>query len=528
MDDVSRIRISDLVSAAAAVESLEACSALVGARVFVLDGGGEVVAMSEAKGCSCGTCAHPPRRIGGDMPARAEVRALGATIGSVCACRGDERARVAVAWLARGLTEKATDQVDLDSLSGELLHQYEEVHLVYDISQAISSVFDEKRIAELVLERAMKATRARRSMAVLADKESGDFRVAASIGVPPEATASPSVLLDRGICGQTVQTGKAVVVDAHDGAGPEEGPFSPPLACSPLIANGAVIGVVALAGKEGGGNFTSGNLKLLTAISSQMGIAIHNARLIQETKKQERLRRELEIAASIQTSLLPHSPPRLRDVEIAARSVTAERVGGDYYGFFDGANGGFSLVIADVSGHSVAAALMAATLRSVARAAKAHGGSAAEVVGRINRMIYEDLANARMLVSMFYAEYDGASSAISLANAGHNRPVLCRGGESSIVEVPGLILGVSPEQNFPEKVLPFRPGDVVVFYTDGLVESEGPSHEPYGEERLKETVSRNSSRPLRDLLDVCLEDVCRHAGKRSLYDDVTMVAVRRR
>ncbi|NOZ19494.1 MAG: SpoIIE family protein phosphatase [Planctomycetes bacterium] len=496
--------------------------------MFVVDPSGSVVARSEARQCSCPVCSDPPERFEGDISARIEVRLGDETIGAVRSCKAVSGAAAALDCLAKALSMKAMDQVDLDSLSEELLSKYEEINLVYDISGAIASVFDERRIAERVLERVMQAIEAERGVAIVANKETGGFELTAAVGLPEDAPKRWEGLFEKKVCQEIVKAGKAKVVDApEDSTSGEDVVMTPPLVCSPLIAGERVMGAVALASRRNGGNFRSGDLKLLSAIASATGIAIQNARLVEEAKEQERLRRELEIAASIQSSLLPDAPPKVAGTEIVARNIAAERVGGDYYGFFEGEHGRVSLVIADVSGHSIAAALMAATLRSVIRAATAQGGGPSEVVGRINRMMYPDLENAEMLVSMFYAEYDPGSASFGFANAGHNRPILCRGGRCKQVKVPGLLLGVLSDRKFPQESLSLQAGDVVLFYTDGLVEAENEAHEPYGEDRLMAVVAETASLPLDRLLDACLKDARRHAGTESLYDDVTMIAIRR-
>ncbi|MEW6359960.1 MAG: GAF domain-containing SpoIIE family protein phosphatase [Planctomycetota bacterium] len=529
MESENPINISELASHPSVADLLESCATIAGARVFIVDLAGAVAARSEARRCACPLCSSPPERFECAPPVRAEVRLGGEVIGAVCSCGAGASAAEAAACLARALGMKAADQADLDSLSEELLSKYEEINLIYDISGAIASIFDERRIAERVLDRVMQAIGAERGLVMVTNKKTGELELTAAAGLPANASAEWRSFFEGRVCDDVAGAGKAVVVDGRrDSAVGGDLLMGPPMVCSPLLAGERVIGVIALARKGGGGDFTSGDLKLLNAIASATGIAIQNARLVEEAKEQERLRRELEIAASIQASLLPDAPPQVEGAQIAARTIAAERVGGDYYGFFQGAGGRTSLVIADVSGHSIAAALMAATLRSVIRAATAQGGTASEVMGRINRMMYPDLESAEMLVSMLYIEYDPGSSTLGIANAGHNRPILWRGGECSLVKIPGILLGVLPQHVFPEERLPLLPGDVALFYTDGLVEAEDESHEPYGDDRLMAVAAANGSLPLDRLMEACLEGVRRHVGAETLYDDVTMIAIRQK
>lgn len=241
-----------------------------------------------------------------------------------------------------------------------------------------------------------------------------------------------------------------------------------------------------------------------------------------------RILRDMEIAQQIQLSLLPSAPPQVPGIEVASRCIPATHVGGDYYDYFVRDNGILDVLIADVSGHSVGAALIMAETRSVLHA-KIHSiDSAAGVLSTLNGLLYDDLDRAELFVTMFFVKYDAANRLLIYANAGHNRPLLFRQGACGYMEIDadGLVMGVKREVEFEERTMPMQSGDILILYTDGIIEAQDLRGDFFGTERVCKMVVEQAERPAEEILDAILHELNRFVEGTSLNDDTSLVVLK--
>jgi PAS domain S-box-containing protein len=241
-----------------------------------------------------------------------------------------------------------------------------------------------------------------------------------------------------------------------------------------------------------------------------------------------RMLRDMELARQIQLSLLPTAPPTIAGVSFAGCCVPAAHVGGDYYDYFSRGAACVDLVIADVSGHSIGAALMTAEARSALRAQLAAGGGAGEVLAALNRVLHEDLGRAELFITLFCAGYDAGTGTLTYANAGHVAPLVFRGAERSCqwLDAEGLILGVRENVAFEEKRLRMQGGDVLVLYTDGVTEARDAAGELFGQARLCAIVNRCHRESPEAIIDAVLREIAEFTDSAVLEDDVTMVVMK--
>jgi sigma-B regulation protein RsbU (phosphoserine phosphatase) len=241
-----------------------------------------------------------------------------------------------------------------------------------------------------------------------------------------------------------------------------------------------------------------------------------------------RVLRDMELAKQIQLSLLPSTAPTLPGATFSAVCVQATLVGGDYYDFFPQSGDSLDLVIADVSGHSVGAALMMVETRSVLRAQVNGEVTPSLLLADLNRLLYEDLNRAELFISMFYARYDGVRHLLYYANAGHTRPLVFRNGANSCMQLDaeGLILGIQPEVDFEERQIELSPDDVVIFYTDGIIEAQNMQSELYGTERLCRIINQYSNLTPGEIMEQVLTDVRAFAHPLHLEDDVSIIVMK--
>ncbi|OPY45752.1 MAG: sensory histidine kinase AtoS [Methanosaeta sp. PtaU1.Bin028] len=241
----------------------------------------------------------------------------------------------------------------------------------------------------------------------------------------------------------------------------------------------------------------------------------------------ERSRSELRIASDIQRSFLPERVPPLKGFDLAAASVPAMEVGGDFYDFIPGAGGRLGIVIADVSGKSVPAALFMALSRTIVRANATHHESGVEVLQDANDMICAD-SRSGMFVTLFYGVLNEGSRDLVYANAGHSPPILFSSSSGEFVEldVTGIALGVFGGMEYEERRTNLSPGDVIVLYTDGVTEAVNHELKRYGTERLRSIIRTSSHLSAQGILDRVLADISSFSGAQDQFDDITMIVVR--
>lgn len=241
-----------------------------------------------------------------------------------------------------------------------------------------------------------------------------------------------------------------------------------------------------------------------------------------------RINRELEIAREIQQSFLSSCPAQLPGLLMACCCQPAAHVGGDYYDFFTPQEGLVDLVIADITGHSVGAALLMVETRSVLHAKAGVGRPPGNLLAAVNDLLYDDLCRAELQLSMFYARLDTDSRTLAYANAGHNRPLLYRSrdGFCEELDADGLLMGIMASVPFEEKVIAVENGDILLMYTDGVTEAENTADELFGTERLGSIIAANCQRRPDEIMAAILAGLAAFSGARPRVDDVAMVVVK--
>ena len=297
--------------------------------------------------------------------------------------------------------------------------------------------------------------------------------------------------------------------------------------CVPLMVKDRIIGVIQVCNKKKVIFFDKEDEHLLISFAVHAAIAIENAKLYQEVAEKERMKRELEIAHSLQTSLLPDKPPQAEGYQIAAISVPAREVGGDFYDFIDVAEGRIGLVIGDVAGKGLPAALFMALSRSFVRAEAIGNLKPPAVLEKANRLISED-AKEGMFVTVFYSILDVLDKKLRFSNAGHNPPLLFRSatGECEELRLPGIALGAFNEAQFQEQDVVLRSGDLVVFYTDGVTEPINYHQEQFGMERLISLIKNHHQTSSEEMVRTIRERVKQFAGDQPQFDDFTLMVVK--
>jgi sigma-B regulation protein RsbU (phosphoserine phosphatase) len=240
----------------------------------------------------------------------------------------------------------------------------------------------------------------------------------------------------------------------------------------------------------------------------------------------ERSKSELRIASDIQRSFLPEKIPSIPGFDLAATFIPAMEVGGDFYDFIPG-DGKLGMVIADVSGKSVPAALFMALSRTIVRINATHHEKGTDVLEDANDMICAD-SKEGMFVTLFYGVLDDNSRSLIYANAGHPPPLLMRRSRNNFerLEVTGIALGAMGGAKYEERRVELSSGDVLVLYTDGVNEAENSNSEQYGIERLRSKICESCHLSAQGILDNILEDISHFCEGQAQFDDITMVVAK--
>ncbi|MCS6938192.1 MAG: SpoIIE family protein phosphatase [Roseiflexus sp.] len=388
------------------------------------------------------------------------------------------------------------------------------------------------------------------------DRHAASFTPLAAYGLRPNDRATfvgcAIAEQDAPLLAEVVRTVAPLALDSASGHGHLCVPIierfgSASLLVMPLWTRGAALGALVLDYGPLPHHFTARDLTLANGFASQIAGALESALLAQEAAQAARLEEELRVARDIQRTLLPSRAPDLPGWDAAADWRSARMVGGDFFDYWylpaqqafeariggDGRSGSDSaafqplgFVIADVSDKGVPAALFMALARSLVRAAALDGSAPSAALIRANRWITRD-TEAGMFVTVFYGIIEPHTGRMRYSCAGHNPPLLFRAnGAVETLHTPGIALGVLEEITLEEREVCIAAGDVIVCYTDGVTEAINAAEEPFGVERLIETVAAVRTGSAQTILEAITDALGRHA-EGPLYDDVTLVVIKR-
>ncbi len=294
---------------------------------------------------------------------------------------------------------------------------------------------------------------------------------------------------------------------------------------APIISNDEVIGVFDLESDELNA-YSDDDLQVLMLLASQVAIIIEKVMLHEQLIEKKRLEGQLEVARQVQLELLPPNDPKLADYDISAYNFPTEEVSGDYYDWVRIYDDQIGLVIADVSGKGVPAALLMAFLRASLRAAT-HVGYAPHIsLAKVNYLLWESIER-NQFVTAFYGILDASSRTLAYANAGHNPPLMLdANGGVHFLERGNVPLGMFSDTRYHEYYLSIEPGELLVLYTDGVTESMNADGEEFGRDRLAISVKANAYRSARDLITAVYKDVIDWTDGQGMSDDGTFFVIK--
>ena len=333
--------------------------------------------------------------------------------------------------------------------------------------------------------------------------------------------------LGRGLVGYAAQNKQAVLVPdvTKDPRYVQANPETRSELAVPLIYKGKVVGVLDLEHTRRG-FFTEEHQRTMSTLAAQIAIALENARLYEEIERQERrLERDLSLARELQGRLLPQSSPKLAHLDVAAKFVPARTIGGDLYDFIPYSMSRLGIVIGDVSGKGAPAAIYAALVSGIIRSHAPIEPAPAEMLSAVNLSLAERRIEAQF-VSIIYAVWDDAQRTLTVSNSGLPRPIFVHGGKNEVIEATGLPLGLFDEAEYDEFHFRMKPGDMFVFFSDGILDARNRKGELFGRGRVEKIVSECSGNSAASVVEVLFKAVAEHSAGVETFDDQTVVAIR--
>ena len=399
----------------------------------------------------------------------------------------------------------------------QLKYRLWELESLYDIGLSIASTLNIDELADEILFRMISLTNARRAALYL--HEGNGYKLYRSFG------DVRSDFLDTDLA-QRLATNVAPLSfnDGTDCIFPDCSAF----VAVPIQGNSTMIGVLAAADREtrdgGIGEFEPNELRLLSLFASQVAIALENARLHKEALEKQAMERELELAATIQTSILPKKIPSTAELEIATLSRPARQVGGDYHAFFE-RDGIVSILVADVAGKSIGAALLVSALHATLQLLFGEGREIGEIATELNRHIHKWSAENKF-ITMIIVSIDREHETIQFVNAGHNPSYVLVNGRLEQLKAHGLPIGIMAQSRYSAQTRPFPAGSAVVLYSDGITEAENVGGEEFESVRFEELLAANAAATAAELRDRIASVVDAFVGAAPQKDDQTLVIAR--
>lgn len=416
-----------------------------------------------------------------------------------------------IATVLRDTIERTYDFAqEIRFFTYELSERYEEINLLYSISETLGSILRLEDAARVILNEVCDVLGAKRGSLWVYQPETDILRLTAHVGEEgiegPLRTGDPDA-----ITAQVFREGRPLIAtregsphETHRDVdlGESDSFLSVPIRYTPPTGEARTVGVINLIGRRRGGRFTASDQKLLSAIASQVGAALENNRLIRESLAQERVAREMELAHNLQMKLLP-SVGAFEGADVAARVMPAESVGGDFYHLFKLTGGRVGVMIGDVSSHGFPAALIMALAMSAATIYASEFATPSKVLRHLDDALRDELESTEMYLTLFYGVLDAEEGVLTYSNAGHPHAFLMRGdGSRERLGATDPPVGFAGPDSYGQGAVSWQAHeDLLLLFTDGLSDALKQDDEESGEHVVLREVETRLRAPTLEILE---------------------------
>lgn len=425
-----------------------------------------------------------------------------------------------------------TLEQELENAARELAERYEEINLLYTISEILGRTVNLEEAASTILTEIAETVGASKASILVYEAPTNSLNVVAAYGITGDVQL-PQISADDA-CSVSARVFRtqhpAMVLEGEMVCDAEKAFRSGELMSVPIMWTGAEgpepLGIVNLSGRRTGQTFTAGDQKLVAAIATQIGTAIQSSRLVRASIEQQRLVQEMHLAHDLQMKLLPSTSIVEPDAQVAARVVPAESVGGDFYQLFRLGRGNTGIMIGDVSSHGYRAALIMALAMSASAIHAQASSDPAETLQALLSSLRDELSSTEMFITVFYAVIDRNKKQLHYANAGHPHAfVVTADGVYQRLPANDTPLGMSDKPPSGSSRA-WSSNDLLVLFTDGISDARNDAGERLGEEIVLKTIAANRTLSTSEILDKVFDVVQSHTGDVSLRDDLTLVVTR--
>jgi phosphoserine phosphatase RsbU/P len=399
--------------------------------------------------------------------------------------------------------------------------------LLNEISRELTSILNLDQLLKHIGDLLLKVIDYQMFSILLVDTQTQKLVHRFSVRFKENIQLKHDIPLGRGLVGAAALEKKPILVSdvRRDARYINVNPETRSELCIPLIYKDTVIGVLDLEHTRRG-FFTEDHVRTMTTLAAQIAIAIENARLYERIAREEqRLERDLAMAREVQHHLLPPTCPVLRHAEVAARFSPAHAIGGDMYDFLDYKPPRSCLLVSDVSGKGAPAALYAALVSGILRSLAPGEPSPAQMLAALNHALNQRRLDANYVV-LCCALWDDERKTMCVANSGLPRPIYCHQGHAHMLEAAGLPLGMFPDATYDEVTIHPTPGDVFVFFSDGIVDAGNDRDVQFGRVRLEHLIAQNAARSAQEIVDEIFSATAQFAAGAPVFDDQTAVVVK--
>jgi serine phosphatase RsbU (regulator of sigma subunit) len=500
--------------------------------LLLADAAGDIVAASPG---AASTCAAASAGLGGrhcshsGCPRHPSFAVLPLGHAGLCLvhCGGPEAAQVAA-----GLVNAALDaEAEKAALAGER----QELRLLQKMSGALEEEIDHLSAFQHLLQSLAETLPFSHAEIWVHHPADGEFRALVFEKDHAPRLRREAIPSDAGLEGALRAPGPRLLRVAPAPSGPDGllgtmlESLGTPAVIVPLWMRSKLLGVLLLRVASGVEVLDGSTLRVLAAAGRQTSLVLQVHVLIEELRKSEGFRREMEIARRIQQSLLPQEIPENASYDLFGGCVAAAQVGGDFYDFVTSASGELGMVVADVSGHSIASGLVAMSFRgSFKHFLKENHLEPGELFTGVNRALHAELSRADHFLSAVYGTFNPRTRRFLYVNAGHQPPLILDSRTRSFrtLDETGLLLGVLPEWKYEAAQTVLQPGETLLLYTDGIVEAENQHGEQFGLERLKEAMEKHAQKSAKEMYHYLLKEQYLFQDEEFNRDDVTLVILK--
>ena len=427
------------------------------------------------------------------------------------------------------ISQYLQSSLEVEHAATELADRYEEINLLYTISEILGRTVSLGEAAQKILAEVSETVGARRASILVHDRVTDTLTVIAALGVA--ALDAPPIAVDdeRSVSARVFRTQHPMMVESRELQNEAESHYRRGAMLSvPIMWTGTngsePLGVVNLSDRRSGQPFSAGDQKLIAAIATQIGTAIQNARLVRAVLAQQKMVQEMELAHDLQMKLLPSTSAIAPDARVAARVIPAESVGGDFYNLFRVGTGEAGVMIGDVSSHGYRAALIMALAMSASTIHAQTTSDPGEMLNALYATLRAELDTTEMFITVFYAVIDRRRKLLRFANTGHPHAFIVR--ESGEIErLPAMEppLGMSTEHPSVDSRVWSPETDLLVLFTDGVSDARDRSDRRLGEQRVLDTIRAHRAKEPEEILERVIELLDQHRGEVPPRDDLTMV-----